>query len=147
MPWSDFVTSFRAEFPPAIELKPLAREFLDMRQMTETMAEIPAMHREGDLLVPQYAGDEEMRKTHYHDMLRADIQEHVSYSACPTLESMISRALEREIDLEHLRKRKAETEQVMGVSWKKPKGSDTTSKGQSGLSRCWKRGRLHEGAC
>ena len=51
-----------------------------------------------------------MRKTRYHDMLKADIWEHVNYSACPTLESMIARDKEREIDLNHLRKRKAEAE-------------------------------------
>ena len=62
--------------------------------------------------MPQYARDEDMRRTHYHDMLRADIWEHDSFSACPTMDSMISRAREREIDLEHIRKRKAEEGQV-----------------------------------
>ena len=42
MTWSDFVTRFRAKFAPAVELQQLAREFLDMRQMTETVAEITA---------------------------------------------------------------------------------------------------------
>ena len=31
MTWSDFVTRFRSEFVPAVELQQLAREFLDMR--------------------------------------------------------------------------------------------------------------------
>ena len=74
------------------------------------MAEIAVNFRDMALLVPQYAGNEEMRKTRYHDMLRADIREHVSYSTCPSLESMISRVWEREIDLQHLKKRRAETE-------------------------------------
>ena len=52
-----------------------------MRQTIESVAEITAKFRERALLVPQYAGDEEMRKTRYHYMLRADIREHVSYSA------------------------------------------------------------------
>ena len=73
-----------------------------MRQTTETVAEITAKFRERALLVPQYAGDEDMRRTRYHDMLRADIREHVSFSAYPTLDSMFSRAREREIDLEHV---------------------------------------------
>ena len=118
-----------------------------MIQTTESVAEITTKFQERELLVPQYAGDGEMRKTRYHDMLRADIQEHVSYSACPTLESMIAWARERELDLEHIRKRKTETEHVTGVSGKKPKGSDVRSKGQSGQSRCRKCGRPHEGAC
>ena len=73
-----------------------------------------------------------MRRTRYHDMLRADIREHVSFAACPTLESMIARAREREIDLEHLRKRKAKMEQVIGASGKKPKEFDSRSKDQQG---------------
>ena len=147
MTWSDFVARFRAEFAPAVELQQLAREFLDMRQTTETVAEITAKFRERALLVPQYAGDEDMRRTRYHDMLRADIREHVSFSACPTLDSMIARAREREIDLEHIRKRKLEDGQSSGASGKKPKGSDGRPKGQSGPSRCRRCGRPHEGAC
>ncbi|XP_052621903.1 uncharacterized protein LOC111883756 [Lactuca sativa] len=108
MTWSDFVTRFRAEFAPAVELQQLAREFLDMRQTTESVAEITAKFRERALLVPQYAGDDEMQRTRYHDMLRAEIREHVSFSACPTLDSMIARAREREIDLEHIAKRKSD---------------------------------------
>lgn len=69
MTWSDFVTRFRVEFAPAVELQQLAREFLDMRQTTETMAEITAKFQERAVLVPQYAGDEDMRRTRYHDML------------------------------------------------------------------------------
>lgn len=60
MTWSDFVTRFKAEFALAVELQQLAREFLDMRQTTETVAEITTKFRERALLVPQYAGDEEM---------------------------------------------------------------------------------------
>ena len=33
-----------------------------------------------------------LRKTQYYDMLRVDVQKHVSYSACPTLEDLIARA-------------------------------------------------------
>ena len=147
MTWPDFVTRFRAEFAPAVELQQLAREFLDMRQTTETVAEITSKFRERALLVPQYAGDEDMRRTRYHDMLRADIQEHVSFSACPTLDSMNARAREREIDLEHVRKRKVEEGQTTGASGKKPKGSDGRPKGQSGPGRYRKCGMPHEGAC
>ena len=49
MTWSDFVTRFRAEFTPAIEVQQLAREFLDMRQMTKFVAEITAKIREREL--------------------------------------------------------------------------------------------------
>ena len=118
-----------------------------MRQTTETVVEITAKFRERALLVPQYVGDEDMRRTRYHDMRRADIREHVSFLACPTLDSMIARAREREIDLEHIWKRKVEEGHVMGTSGKKPKGSDAGPKGQSEPGRCRKCGRPHEGAC
>ena len=107
MTWSEFVTKFRVEFVPAVEIQQLVKEFLDMRQTTELVAEITIKFREWALLVPQYAGDEEMRKTRYYDILRANIRKHVSNSACPTLEDMIARAREWEIDIEYIRKRKA----------------------------------------
>lgn len=43
--------------------------------MIETMAEITARFTERALLIPQYATNEEMKNTLYHDMLRADINE------------------------------------------------------------------------
>ena len=84
----------------------LAREFLDMRQMIETMAEISTKFRKRALLVPQYATDEEIWKTQYHNMLRPNIREFVSFSTCQTLDDMISRVQEYGIDLEHIGKRK-----------------------------------------
>ena len=48
----DFMTNIRAEFALAVEVKQLAKEFLNMRQTTETMAEITAKLRERDLFVP-----------------------------------------------------------------------------------------------
>ena len=50
--------------------------------------------------------DDEMKKVRYHDMMRDDIKEFVSLSGCETLNYMIARAQECEIDLQHLRKRK-----------------------------------------
>ena len=63
MTWDDFTTRCRAEFAPVIEVQQLAREFQDLRQTTETVAEITAKFRERTLLVPQYAADEEMKKS------------------------------------------------------------------------------------
>lgn len=60
MTWSDFVTIFRAEFASVIEVQQLAREFEDLRQTNETMAEITTMFKERDLLVPLYFIDDEM---------------------------------------------------------------------------------------
>ena len=147
MTWADFSTRFRAEFAPVIEVQQLAREFQDLTQTTETVAEITAKFRERALLVPQYAADEEMKKARYHEMLRSDIRMFVSRSSCKTLDDMIARAREREIDLEMERKRKPEAVSGAGSVGKKPKVSDHRSRGQQSHGRCGKCGRLHEGAC
>ena len=76
--------------------------------MTDTLVEIIPKFIERALLVPPYEADKEMRKNRYHDMLRSNIREFVSFSASPTFDEMISRVHKREIDLEHIRKRKAE---------------------------------------
>lgn len=47
-------------------------------------------------------------KTRYQYMLRNDIREFVSFSGCKTLNDMIMRAREREIQLEIQTKRKSE---------------------------------------
>ena len=147
MTWPNFVTRFRVEFAPAVDLQQLAREFLDMRQTTELVAEITAMFRERALVVPQYAGDDEMQRTRCHDMLRADIREHVSFSACPTLDSMISRAREREIDLEHIAKRRSDQMYTLEGPGKRPKTSDQRLVSRQGRSQCSTCGKLHEEVC
>ena len=70
--------------------------------------EITAKFRERVLLVPQYAADEEMRKTRYHVIPRDDIREFVSFLGCKTLNDMIEKACEREIELEIRTKRNPE---------------------------------------
>ena len=118
-----------------------------MRQANETVAEITTKFRERALLVPQYADEEEMRKTRYHDMLRSNMREFNSFYVCPTMDDMISRAREREIDLEHIGNIKAELAQAFGVLAKKPKGFDSISKGQKGQSCCGKCGKSYYGVC
>ena len=129
MTWTDFSTRFRAEFALGIEVQQLAREFQDLTQTTETVAEITAKFRERALLVPQYAADEEMKKARYHEMLRSDIRQFVSRSSCKTLDDMIARAREREIDLEMEKKRKLEAASGTGSSGKNPMVSDHRSRG------------------
>ena len=76
------------EFARYIEVQQLAREFQDRHHTIETMTEITAKFRERALLVPQYAMDEDMRKTRYHVMLRGDIRDFMSFSGCKTLNDM-----------------------------------------------------------
>ena len=63
------------------------------------------MLRERALLFPQYVAGEEMKQARCHEMLRSDIRQFMSQSSCKTLEDMITRAREREIDLEMEKKR------------------------------------------
>lgn len=62
-----------------------------MRHTIKTVDEVIAKFWERGLLVPKYVADEEIKNTRYHDMLRVDIREFVSFSACRTLEEMIAK--------------------------------------------------------
>ena len=88
MTWEDFVTRFWSEFAPVIEVQQLAREFQDLCQTNETVAEITAIFHDRELLVPQYVADEEMKKERYHEMLRSNIRMFVSRSSCKKLDDM-----------------------------------------------------------
>ena len=97
MTWDEFVRRFDLEFSPPIEVQRLVREFHDLHQSTETMAEMTAKFRERPLLIPQYSSDEEMTRTPYHSMLKDHIQEFVSFTGCKTLKEMVDKAREQEI--------------------------------------------------
>lgn len=75
-------------------MQQLTRDFQNLLQTTETMAEITTKFREGALLVLQYDGDEEMKKKRYHHMLTNEIREFVIFSWSKTLNDMIERAPE-----------------------------------------------------
>lgn len=47
----------------------MVREFPDLCQMTEIVAEITAKFRKRALLIPLCVADEDMKKMRYHDML------------------------------------------------------------------------------
>ena len=130
MTWSDFSTGCTTEFAPVIEMQQLAREFQDLHQTTETMAEITTKFQERALLVPQYAADKEMKKVRYHDMLQDDMRKFVSISGSETLNYMTSRARGREIDLEHFKKRMSDQVHILEGLKKSPKTSDQLMRGQ-----------------
>lgn len=88
-----------------------------------------------------------MNKTRYHDMLREDIKEFVSFSSFWKLEDMIARTREREINLENLSKKKEEQVQKAKASAKKPKTFDLRARGQQGRSHCGKSIKQHDMAC
>ena len=92
--------------------------------------------RERALLAQQYAADEEMKKVRYHDMLRDDIREFVSFLGCKTLNYMITRSWKQNIDLEHIRKRKPEQVQIVGSPAKRPNTSDQRVRGYQGRGQC-----------
>lgn len=60
----------------------------------EIVAEITAKYKESALLARQYAVDEEIKKTKYHEMIEDDIRPFVSMSSCRTLLGVIARAEE-----------------------------------------------------
>lgn len=105
------------------------------------------MFRKRDLLVSQYVTDEEMKKAWYHEMLRSDVRQFVSRSSCKTLKDMRAREKEGEIDLEMVRKRKSDSAMSVEGSGKRPKVSDSRTKGQHNRSCCGRCGKVHEGTC
>ena len=103
----------------------MVREFQDILQTIEIVAEITTKFREKALLVSQYAADEEKKKIRYHDMKHDDILEFVSLSRYKTLGDMISRARERETELQLWKKHGPEQDQVVVGKAKRPKTQDS----------------------
>ena len=108
----------------------MAQEFQHVHQTTKTVAEIIAMFWEKALFVPQYAADEEMNKVRNLDMLGDDMREFVTISRCKSVNDMICRSPEREIDLEHLGKRGPDQVQEVEAPEKRTKISDQLLRGQ-----------------
>ena len=77
-------------------------------------------------------------------MLRSDIRKFVSRSSCNTLEDMIARVREREIDMEMERKRKLDEVQTSGSLGKRRKVLDSRSRGYQRRSRYGKCNRTHK---
>ena len=73
--------------------------------------------------------DKEIKKAQYHEMLRSDVRQYVSWTNCKKLEDMIARARERVIDLEAERKRKLDEVQTSVGLEKRPKVSNSRSRG------------------
>lgn len=94
------------------------------------MEEIIAKFIEMGLLVWQYAGNEDMKKNMYHDMLRNDIMDFVSVSSCQTLEQTINQAQEQEIELQFWKKRNPPQVHTTVVQAKNSKTNDLWSGGQ-----------------
>ena len=114
MSWAEFVRRFDQEFAPPIEVQRMVREFHDLQRTTETVAEITAKFQERALLIPQYAADEDLRRTLYYSMLREEIREFVSFTECKTLNEMVEKAHEKELELDSRTKQKTKQVQAAG---------------------------------
>lgn len=112
MSWYDFVTRFRVEFASNFEVQQLVIEFQDLRHTEQTMEEITTKFGERDLLVMQYAMDDEIKMTRYHDMSLVNIQEFVSLQTYKTFDDMIARAREWEIEMQLRSKNEPEQVQI-----------------------------------
>lgn len=97
-----------------------------------------------DLLVLKYVINEEMKKTRYNDMLMGDIKEFVSISSCRALKDIIDKAWEQEIELNVWSKRKPVQDQEIEDTSKRPKTSNSQSRGHQGRGRCCNYNKLHD---
>ena len=52
MKWAKFFRRFDLEFAPAFEVHRMVREFQELQQTTETLAEITSKFHERTLLIP-----------------------------------------------------------------------------------------------
>ncbi|KAL4568026.1 hypothetical protein LXL04_023626 [Taraxacum kok-saghyz] len=134
MPWEDFVTRFRTQYVPQVEMDRLAREFLTMEQTTESIPELNRKFNEMALFCPQYATDEGMKMARYTQMLRTDIREFVVAYPRTSLAELMDAARRREMEVEmQIQKRKATQALVPASSEsKKTKTIDSRSGSNSG---------------
>ncbi|KAL4582748.1 hypothetical protein LXL04_007307 [Taraxacum kok-saghyz] len=134
MPWADFVTRFRVQYVPQVEMDRLAREFLTLEQTTESIPELNRKFNEMALFCPQYAADEGMKIARYTQMLRTDIREFVVAYPRSSLAELMDAARRREMEVEmQVQKRKATQALVRASSGsKKAKTYDTRSGQESG---------------
>ena len=65
---------FHTRYVPLVERKRLAREYLDLRQTTETVTEITKMFTERDLFYPKFTALEQAQITQYLNMLKTNIR-------------------------------------------------------------------------
>ena len=145
MSCDDLSTGFRAEFSHAIEAQLLARQFMDIRLTTETMAGITAKFWERTYLVPHHTSDERVKKVRYHDTLRNDIMEFVTVSGCESVNDMISTAREQKTDLEHIRKRRPNQVLILEGTGERPRILDQLLRGQQGRIQYNTCRKLHDG--
>lgn len=75
------------------------------------------------------------------------VRDFVSVLGCNTLNERISRACERDIDLENLEKRKTDPFQTVVGQATRPRTQDSRLGGQQGRVHCAKSGRTYVGAC
>ena len=134
MPWTDFVTRFRAQYVPQVEMDRLSREFLTLEQTTESIPELNRKFNEMALFCPQYAVDEGMKIARYTEMLRTNIREFVVAYPRTSLVDLMESARRREIEIDtQVRKRKATQVLVPASSEpKKTKTFDSRSRSNNG---------------
>ena len=135
--WDEFVTRFRQQYVPRVEVERITREFLALEQRDESVTEITIKFREMALFCPEYTATEEMKMTRYLSMLRDDIREFVSAVGRNSLAEMIEAARRREIELElQGKKRKTFQAPIVGASLiKKPRMFDAKTKHRNGGSK------------
>lgn len=132
--WDEFVTRFRAEYVPPVEMERIAKEFLELTQTSETVKEMNRKFTEMALFCPQYAASEEMKMSRYKDMLRTEIREFISTAQYASLSAMMDAARRRELELETQAKKRKAAQPVTPISVvpKRSKFTDMRAGSRSG---------------
>ena len=71
--WEQFIDMFCAFYIPRVKRERLSQEFLDLRQVTESVTEITYMFTERAMFCPKFAS-EQAQMTRYMTMLNTGIR-------------------------------------------------------------------------
>ncbi|XP_022032977.1 uncharacterized protein LOC110934092 [Helianthus annuus] len=150
--WQEFKEPFLKYHSPQSALDKIQEDFLRLRQKDETIDEITNKFFEKVKFCGEIRGTERLKIIRYHAMLKAEYREFVNPSKCATLNELIDRARDREIEIkrqvERGEKRVAEKSTNTNPS-KKGRFQDQNRKGKtsSGIPTCKTCGKHHLGEC
>ncbi|XP_022028106.1 uncharacterized protein LOC110929285 [Helianthus annuus] len=150
--WQEFKESFLKYYSPQSAIDKIQEDFLRLRQKDETIDEITNKFLEMVKFCEEIAGTERQRIVHYHAMLKAEYREFVNPSKCATLNELIERARDREIEIKRQVERgeKRVAEKPTNASpTKKTRYQNQSKKGKasSEIPTCKTCGKHHSGEC
>lgn len=95
-----FRRRFREDHVHPVKVEQVAREYLILELIINSMIKITCKFMEKDMVFPEYVGTKRMKIYHYCDMLRMEILEFMSLTKCQNLTEIVVVTMTRELELE-----------------------------------------------